>query len=235
MLDRLRNHLTYANVMATLAVFVTLGGGAYAATGSLLSSGGMVNGCVPKRGGSLVVVPAGRRCPRGQLPLRFNQRGPKGPAGQTGRSGPAGANGTNGTNGTNGVPGPTASAYSTSTTAVSLASAQSLVPVLTTTITTSFPARIVANGAFDVGRTSGNGDVRCVLKIAPSPFSSFTSISNEDTAYFDGTAVGPFEVTLPVTGAAVEPAGTYEIQAQCETGSNAYVYDGDLTAVAAAQ
>jgi hypothetical protein len=77
--------------------------------------------------------------------------------------------------------------------------------------------------------------VRCLLKIAPSPFSSFTSISNEDTSYFDGTAVGPFEVTLPVTGAALEPAGTYEVQAQCQTGSNAFVYYGDLTAVAAAQ
>lgn len=31
MLQRLRRHLTYANVMATLAIFIVLGGGAYAA------------------------------------------------------------------------------------------------------------------------------------------------------------------------------------------------------------
>ncbi|HYB27097.1 MAG TPA: hypothetical protein VEF89_10830 [Solirubrobacteraceae bacterium] len=71
--------------------------------------------------------------------------------------------------------------------------------------------------------------------IAPSPLSSFTSISTEDTSYFDGTSVGSFEVTLPVTGAAVEPARTYQAQAGCQTGSSADVYSGDLTAVAAAQ
>jgi hypothetical protein len=32
MVTRIRTHLTYANVMATIAVFMVLGGGAYAAT-----------------------------------------------------------------------------------------------------------------------------------------------------------------------------------------------------------
>jgi hypothetical protein len=31
-MNRIRRHLTYANVMATVAVFILLGGGAYAAT-----------------------------------------------------------------------------------------------------------------------------------------------------------------------------------------------------------
>lgn len=235
MRDRFRGQLSYANVMATLAMFLTFGGGAYAASGGFVSGGGVINGCVPKHGGPLQVLPAGKRCAKGKLPLVFNQRGPQGPVGATGVAGPAGPAGANGTNGTNGAPGPTASAYSTLTSAVSLASSQNLVPVLTTTITTTFPARIVANGSFDVGRTSGAGNVRCVLDIAPSPFSSFTHITNEIGTWFDGTAVGQFEVTLPLTGAAVEPAGTYEIQAQCQTGSNGYVYYGDLTAVATAQ
>jgi hypothetical protein len=74
-----------------------------------------------------------------------------------------------------------------------------------------------------------------LLKIAPSPFTTFTAISHEDTAYFDATLVGPFETTMPVTGAAVEPPGTYQIEAQCETGSSAQMIYGDITAVAAAQ
>jgi hypothetical protein len=39
MRQRLRPHLTYANVMATMAVFLVLGGGAYAATGDNLILG----------------------------------------------------------------------------------------------------------------------------------------------------------------------------------------------------
>ena len=32
MIDKLRQHLTYANVMSTLAVFIAFGGSSYAAT-----------------------------------------------------------------------------------------------------------------------------------------------------------------------------------------------------------
>jgi hypothetical protein len=45
MLARMRSGLTYANVMATVAVFLVLGGGALAATG-FIGSDGKIRGSV---------------------------------------------------------------------------------------------------------------------------------------------------------------------------------------------
>jgi hypothetical protein len=113
--------------------------------------------------------------------------------------------------------------------------------VVQTTITTTFKGRIVANASLWVGRQSGNGDVVCRLWIGPpgafSP-STFTRISNPGGggAAFPSLTGQVYQVTIPLTGAAIEPAGTYAIQATCETGSTAAsFFDGDITAVAAAQ
>jgi hypothetical protein len=109
MRTRLRAHLTYANAMASVAVFIALSAGAYAATGgALVASSGVIKGCVPKHGGSLRVLPAGKKCPKGQVTLPFNQRGSAGAAGINGingTNGTTGISGTNGTNGTNGLTG----------------------------------------------------------------------------------------------------------------------------------
>jgi hypothetical protein len=235
MLASLRARLTYANVMASVAVFIALGTGAYAATGgSFVSSSGAINGCVPKRGGALQVLPPGKRCPRGDAALPFNQRGPAGTAGATGSKG---TNGANGTNGTNGGPGPTASAYTNLTTSIPFISTDNTVPVGQTTITTTFSGRIVANASLDIERTSGGGGVDCQLWIGPAgPFSvlTFSRISNPDNTYFPGT--GTYEVTIPLVGAAVKPAGSYAIEAVCQTGSSGATFVfGDIAAVAAAQ
>jgi hypothetical protein len=85
---RARAHLTYANVMATIAVFIALGGGAYAASGGFASSTGVVHGCVGKQG-ALSVVKAHKRCPKGMKTLTFNQRGQAGANGTPGLPGPA--------------------------------------------------------------------------------------------------------------------------------------------------
>jgi len=110
----MRARLNYANVAASVALFLALGGGAYAAaSGSFVSSRGVISGCV-KRGGALLVVKTGKHCPRGTSYLPFNQRGAhgatgaRGPRGATGATGKAGANGKNGAdgkNGANGAPG----------------------------------------------------------------------------------------------------------------------------------
>jgi hypothetical protein len=84
---------TYANVTATLALFVALGGGAYAATNVFVSRTGAVRFCVA-RNGVASIVKAGRKCRRSQKTLILNQRGPtgsSGPAGPRGRTGPAGS------------------------------------------------------------------------------------------------------------------------------------------------
>jgi hypothetical protein len=106
---RLRKPLTYANVMSSIAVFVVLGGGAYAATtlprNSVASKQIKANAVTSSKvkDGSLL----SKDFKPGQLVA-----GAAGPAGPTGAAGPAGKDGakgdkgdpgTNGTNGTNGA------------------------------------------------------------------------------------------------------------------------------------
>src|SRR2546423_2018057 len=114
MLSRIRSRITYANLIATGALFLALGGGALAAT-SFVGSGGQIRGCVSK-GGQLTLVQPGKSCKKGLSAITWGQKGPKGDPGAKGDSGTPGspgtpgtngANGTNGNNGTNGTNGAT--------------------------------------------------------------------------------------------------------------------------------
>jgi hypothetical protein len=94
MLRRLRPHLTYANGVATLCLFILLGGGAYAA--SYIGTGGALHGCIAKDG-TLMMVKPGKACPKRQIPISWNERGPRGnpgPPGPKGEPGSAGAVGS---------------------------------------------------------------------------------------------------------------------------------------------
>ena len=96
---KLGRSLSYANVMATVAVFLALGGGAFAATSGLMSKGGTIHGCVSTRSHVLTVLKPGKRCGRGHVALSFNAKGvpgARGPAGAIGPTGPAGPAGTGG-------------------------------------------------------------------------------------------------------------------------------------------
>ncbi len=86
------------NAIALVALFVALGGGAYAATGGggFLGPTGTINGCVASKGGALRVLKPGKRCPRHTTALRFNVAGRPGVAGPTGSTGVAGAPGAPG-------------------------------------------------------------------------------------------------------------------------------------------
>ncbi len=83
---------SYANVMSTLALFVSLGGGAYAAS-SFVGSGGTVSLCVA-RNGAVKLLARARRCARGSQLIHINQHGQPGPRGLTGPQGAPGAPGT---------------------------------------------------------------------------------------------------------------------------------------------
>lgn len=104
-MSKLRCGLTYANVMATVAVFIALGGGAYAALKLPKNSVGskqIKRGAVTSRkvrNGSLKSVDFRA----GQLPA--GPTGPSGPQGARGRSGPRGARGLTGARGPKGDPG----------------------------------------------------------------------------------------------------------------------------------
>ncbi len=246
MARKLRSRLTYANVMSSIAVFIALGTGAYAASGSLFVAGnGAINGCVPRRGGTLVVLRRGERCPKADESLTFNQQGPQGPMGFPGTNGQNGSNGVNGrngangragTNGANGAPGPPGPAPSTSVSLsgaeVAISTAGPAIVLSTQKLTTNLTSRIVANAALDIQMPVASGAVTCQLGIVSQQ--TFTAIGAPDTVSPDVS--GPFETTLPLLGAIDDQSpGGYEIAAECSTTApSAVLAGGDLTALAAA-
>ena len=108
MLAKLRANANYANVTATLALFVALGGVSYAAvtvTGKNVKNSSLTGADVRNNSltGSDVKGLGPADFASGVLPA--GAQGPPGPPGPKGDTGATGASGTNGTNGTNGAPG----------------------------------------------------------------------------------------------------------------------------------
>jgi hypothetical protein len=114
MLKALGSRLTYANVVATGALFLALGGGAYALTG-IPDRGGVFHGCVSNTTGLLRVVKSASSCQKpttvrrhgkrvrlpGELAVSWNQQGPRGLQGTLGIQGTQGQKGDTGAPGQN--------------------------------------------------------------------------------------------------------------------------------------
>lgn len=81
MRTRLRPRLTYANVVATVALFIALGGGAVAAVSSFVQTNGTIRGCVSKKGQLTVLKKGKSKCRRGQTKIAWSKGGASGPAG----------------------------------------------------------------------------------------------------------------------------------------------------------
>src|ERR1700749_1549217 len=96
----LRRHLTYANVAASLALFLALGGAAYAAT--QLPKNSVGTNQIRKE-----AVTAGKiaKKTRQQLQGDRGPQGPQGPQGKTGKTGAKGATGARGAQGNTAAPG----------------------------------------------------------------------------------------------------------------------------------
>jgi hypothetical protein len=99
--DFVRRHLTYANVVASLALFLALGGAAFAATQLPRNSVG-TGQLKPE------AVTAGKiaKKTRSQLKGERGATGPQGPQGKTGAKGARGATGAKGATGPKGETGP---------------------------------------------------------------------------------------------------------------------------------
>jgi hypothetical protein len=88
----------HATLVAYLALFVALGGGAYALSG-IPDRGGVFHGCVSNKSGVLRVVKAASKCHRargrgrrrdpGEFAVSWNQQGPRGLRGASGAKGQA--------------------------------------------------------------------------------------------------------------------------------------------------
>jgi hypothetical protein len=89
---RIASKLTYANVMSTIAVFVALGGGAFAASRSrFVGPTGIVKLCVGGSGNVKAIAAQKGKCAKGASLVAVNQRGPKGAPGPQGPAGPGGS------------------------------------------------------------------------------------------------------------------------------------------------
>ena len=91
-----RPSLSYANVMSTIAVFLALGGGAWAMSGPP-SAPTTIDACVKKAGkkkGQLRIVSASKACKRSERRLTWTAGA--GATGATGPTGPAGPKGDQG-------------------------------------------------------------------------------------------------------------------------------------------
>src|SRR5436309_12695273 len=83
-----RTPLSYANVMATAAMFVALGGVGYAVSG-IPDASGVFHGCVNRSTGVLRVVAQGGSChKKSEIVVSWNKKGRRGPPGPA--TGPAG-------------------------------------------------------------------------------------------------------------------------------------------------
>ena len=223
-------HLSYANVMATVAVFIALSGGAYAAgvlpansvgtkqlkkravTAAKIARGA-VTGAAVKNGSLTQADFAANAIPAGP-------KGDQGDPGAKGEAGAAGATGVVATASTSKLSGVTLPEDDTEVplTVVDLASVNE--GAVDRRITTSTPAVIMAMGYTTVYSNAADaGQVFCQLAI------------NDGTAAGSGlTAMGPnlwfnFPATLhynngfSVSASAAKPAGTYNVALRCANSS----------------
>src|SRR5690349_17763321 len=101
-----RGRRTFANVTSALALFVALGGGAFA-VGRAANGNGTIHACYEEGGphrGDVRLLLSGR-CRHRERPISWNAQGRPGPAGPSGAPGTAGTPGTAGAPGAQGEPG----------------------------------------------------------------------------------------------------------------------------------
>lgn len=213
----IRARLGYANVIATLALFVALGGGAYAALKLPPKSVGtkqLKQGAVVSTKVKDASLLAGDFKP-GELPK-----------------------GEKGNQGDQGLPGPTASSFSShAPAAVSIGAATTQVMALTDgfsggPLVLSFEGRIVVNGSIWVTNSApATTSVSCVLKIAPEG-GAFIAFSNQTFSSLPATS----GAQVPLVGAIDKPAGSYNVNVGCSSpGPQSFFLQGDLTALATAR
>lgn len=76
----MRGKVSYANVAATIALVVALGGVAFA---SIPGPDGRYHACYADAGGAMRIVDSDAACEERETRITFNQSGPTGPAGPT--------------------------------------------------------------------------------------------------------------------------------------------------------
>jgi hypothetical protein len=121
---------------------------------------------------------------------------------------------------------PTPAPVSAATTTSTIVTVATDTKVVGTTLTTTAPSRITANGSLQLLHImGGNRYVQCKLTV-----DGMVASTQSSNLFIDGTAD-----TAPVTGGAVVPAGAHTVNAVCSNGGGTGQVDfeeGSLTAIA---
>jgi hypothetical protein len=218
---RITDHISYANVTATLALVLAMSGGAYAALGP---ANGVVYACSQKGNGVLHLRNPNAGCGQHGRRLAWNVRGvpgPPGPAGAPGRTGATGPAGPTGKTGATGKTGPTGPAGKTgatgpggtSVTATALSAGNSNCPNGGSSFSSVSGTTYACNGASAIAYanidatataasshnvtavSAGSGTGVYCLKLALSPSVGVASVRG------DGATPGVAEVRIPAGSA----------------------------------
>ena len=103
----LRRRLSYANVVASGALFLALSGGVAVAVTTIPAADGTIHGCYLHETGQLRVVTGADKCRTSETAMSWSQHGAKGDKGDPGEKGDPGATGPQGPKGDKGDPGAT--------------------------------------------------------------------------------------------------------------------------------
>jgi hypothetical protein len=196
----LRRHLTYANVAATLALFLALGGAAYAATQLPKNSVGTNQ----LRREAVTAAKIAKKT-RNQLRGNRGPAGRQGAQGKTGKEGAKGATGARGAQGNTGAPGAdgTGPAYE----AVAKPAAPTAIGTNTQVVGLTLAQGQYATSANVVVQSAAGATVTCVLQngneaSATIPASGFETLSMSGTRGL--AAAGTSTVLCTSTGGSAE-------------------------------
>jgi hypothetical protein len=191
----LRRHLTYANVAASLALFLALGGAAYAATQlprnsvgtGQLKAGAVTAGKIAKK-------------TRKQLQGGRGPTGPQGPQGKTGAKGTTGAKGAAGAAGTKGAAGtdgtgPVTEVTTTPSPPVAFTAAVQLISM-------PLPGSAYATSANLVVKSTGGATVTCTLTGGGEATATVPAGGFETLALSAARGAGSAAVVCSATGTA---------------------------------
>jgi len=237
MFRQLRVRVTYANVAATVALILALGGGALAVA-KIPDSKGVIHSCLKQQApakGSLRVTD--KACKAGEKALAWNQKGPKGDRG------------LRGLRGLQGIPGPTKSTSATNSVAIDSefdldGTFQTVIDLDNVNeqsgsqqISPSFPSRIVATAAVTIENadsTISGGSCKLQISDGSGPTNGMTDITPEH--FVSVAASANYSTVVTLTGAATKPAGAFNIRMICkEITTGLKVSSGSITTIATAQ